>query len=156
MGLSEKGDVMPQLKPEDRYLNYRIIRVVDPKDETSGWTASYLAEDSACSNVVITFLNKEKILERFSDGPEAYRRKIEQFKKEAEFLKGVTHSHIAMTYESSCDNQSQEPFIVKEYLTSVSLYDAVRGGLNPMGAAWFLQGLLEALHYLHTQKKVLH
>lgn len=164
---------MEEDKATETSADYRVIRHLDRSEEPSAWTDSYLAISPKGQKVIISYLNKDKIISSYhfdaevdqsmdekeeeilKKAEESYEKRVEEFKRSANFAKGVNHPHIARVYDVGFDKKRGEYLVVRECISGLPLYNATRG-LSPVQMIPLWIQVLKALSYLHSKKGVLH
>lgn len=126
-------------------------------------TDSFLAKDDSGDRVMLTFLNAEKIREKFMfkaylEGRSASEleadasAQIEKYQKEFKAIvdrtKGIGSEHVAQTIGTGFDRDGGRLVVVSEYVPGVDLYYATRG-LRPVQMISLFVQALDGLGFIH-------
>ncbi|MBI2091661.1 MAG: protein kinase family protein [Deltaproteobacteria bacterium] len=150
--------------------DFSVIRELREAEETSSWIKSVIAVmPDTGSPVIISRLNKEKLIKHYSYAPNAEKLSASEqkaileraelkFVQEAkDFIEinkkviGLSHSNIVGVLHVDKDQTTGEDIIVREFFSGISLYDMTEGmaveGMIPL----FL-GLIDAVDFIHRHK----
>lgn len=142
------------------FKDYEIVRCVN---STSKWN-SYLAHDASGNKVLLTFIDKEKIVERarfmaFSEGAEEgsldkialghYHSYLEQVRQIVGRCRGIGNSHVGTVYDVSFDKEKDQLVVISEYVPGIDLLYA-SSRLKPAQQIFFFTQILDGLDFIHS------
>ncbi len=141
------------------------FEIVRPVRSSHKWTA-YLAKDKTGKRVTLTYIDKDKILERvrvaaYQQGtpPHELERKAVEYLHEyqrglremTERVKGLVHENVAEVFGCSHDREKDQLVIVAEYTPGVDLFYAC-GKLNPTQSIFLYAQVIEGLSFIHASE----
>lgn len=145
--------------------DHKIIK----KFSATSKTSSYLAKDQKGERIALTYVDRDRILERY--GVAAYanshdlkgaetiaRKKLAQFEEEQRLIvertTGLAHAHVAEIYCAGFDREKDQMVILSEYVPGLDMYLGTRGFTPRQMISLFMQAL-EGLEFIH-QNRMLH
>jgi serine/threonine protein kinase len=144
----------------DKILDYEVIRCIRSSFK---WTA-YLAKDKKGNRVTLTYIDKEKVLERFRvlshqsglpknkleiDAHKHLQEYQDELQEAAARVKGLGSVHVAATIGSCYDRDRDELVIISEYVPGVDLFYA-SGRLKPAQIINLFSQALDGISFIHA------
>jgi len=148
---------MQNLKVGDEFQGYLIVSEINRQFEPSSRTRSFIADSPDSIRVYLTFFDTEHNKLQNVVKVKGLKKSVEQFCKRGLWEKeeNIDHPNIARLYDVLTDADSNQYCIVREYISDLLFFEATKG-LAPTDMIPLFKGVLEALYYLHAEKKVLH
>ncbi|MBI4211499.1 MAG: protein kinase [Deltaproteobacteria bacterium] len=146
--------------PEVELRHWKLKRPL----HTTSKSTLFLAENQHGEKATITFLDRERLIGRYTmlllaDGrthDEAEReaalwaeKQQRLFQERFDRIKGLHHSNVAECFEIGTDPQRQKIAVVSEYVPGTDLFMATRG-LTPLQHLPLFVMVLQGLEYIHS------
>lgn len=141
------------------FKDYDVIRTIRT---TLNWT-SYAATDKSGKRVTLTFMDSDRMLERYKffdyqkgksleEAEAAARERILKNQHEiasaVERVKGLGSEHVAATYGCSMDRERNQFVVISEYTPGIELTHAAKQ-LNPQQQIFLFAQILKGLIFIH-------
>lgn len=140
--------------------DYEILHCIRSTSKAS----SYLARDKSGNKVTLTFIDNEKILEKYrfiahenggsvEDTTSGAQGHLHEFQKNiretVERIRNLGNHHVATTYGCYTDKDKDQLVVVSEHTPGIDLFYA-SGRLKPIQQIFLFAQILDGIDYIHS------